>query len=83
MGNKSHFFRGGLSLPFIATFRTTSANESITLPYVSNGTYSGTIDWGDGTVVENSYENRTHSYAVIGNYDVTVKGDLVMSLIHN
>ena len=79
MGNKSHFFRqssGGGGDAFIATFRTTTDNESITLPYASNGTYSGTIDWGDGTIVENSYANRAHNYAVSGDYDVTVLGEL-------
>ena len=78
MSNKSHFFRqssGGGGDAFIATFRTTTANESITLPYLSNGTYSGTIDWGDGTVVANSYANRTHTYINSGDYDVTILGE--------
>ena len=75
MSSKSHFFRRGL--PFIATFRTTTDNETITLPYLTTGTYSGTIDWGDGTVVENSYDNSVHSYSVSGDYDITVKGNLV------
>ena len=78
MGNKSHFFRqssGGGGDAFIATFRTTSANESITLPYPSIGTYSGTIDWGDGTVVANSFANSTHTYTVAGDYDVTILGE--------
>ena len=77
MSNKSHFFRqssGGGGEPFIATFRTTTANESITLPYASNGTYSGTIDWGDGTVVANIYANRTHTYINSGDYDVEILG---------
>lgn len=80
MGNKLHFFRqssGGGGDAFIATFRTTTANESITLPYLNTGTYSGTIDWGDGTVVANSYANITHTYAVAGDYDVTILGDCI------
>mgnify|MGYP006100530321 CR=1 FL=1 len=80
MSNKLHFFRqssGGGGDAFIATFRTTSANETITLPYVSNGTYSGTIDFGDGTVVANTYANRTHTYTVDGFYTVTILGDCV------
>ena len=80
MSNKSHFFRqssGVVSDAFIATFRTTTANESITLPYLSNGTYSGTIDFGDGTVVANTYANRTHSYADSDFYTVTILGDCV------
>ena len=78
MSNKSHFFRqssGGGGEPFIATFRTTTANESITLPYLSNGTYSGTIDFGDGTVVANTYANRTHTYINSGDYDIAILGD--------
>ena len=80
MSNKSHFFRqssGVVSDAFISTFRTTTANESITLPYLSNGTYSGTIDFGDGTVVANTYANRTHTYTADGFYTVTILGDCV------
>ena len=79
MASKANFFRqsgGGGSEAFIATFRTTTDNESITLPYLSNGTYSGNIDWGDGTIVENTYENRTHTYLVSGDYDITVLGSI-------
>ena len=80
MSNNVHFFRqssGGGGDAFIATFRTTTANESISLPYNSSGTYSGTIDWGDGTVVANSYANRTHTYINSGDYDITILGDCI------
>lgn len=77
MSSKSHFFRQSGDTPFIATFRTTTANETLTLPYSSSGTYSGTIDWGDGTVVANTYANRTHTYVNSGDYDVTVNGEIV------
>ena len=77
MSNKSHFFRQSNGDAFIATFRTTSVNESITLPYVSNGTYNGTIDFGDGTVVANTYANRTHTYTTDGFYTVAILGDCV------
>lgn len=61
---------------FISTWRTTTPNESITLPYTINpsGTYTGTINWGDGTTSDNSYANRTHTYAVAGDYTITVTG---------
>lgn len=79
MSNKSHFFRqssGGGGDAFIATFRTTSANESITLPYLSNGTYSGTIDFGDGSAsVTNSFANRSHTYATAGDYNIKIDGE--------
>ena len=50
-------------------------NYSITLPYVQSNTYSGTIDWGDGTVVANTYANRTHTYATAGDYNVIIDGE--------
>jgi surface protein len=61
--------------PFISTFRTTTASETVTLPYEVAGTYSGTIDWGDGGPTSvNSYANRAHVYAVAGDYVITVTG---------
>ena len=59
---------------FISTWRTTTASESITLPYSNTGTYTGTIDWGDGTTSDNSYANRAHTYTTAGDYIVTVFG---------
>ena len=61
---------------FVSVWRTTSSSESITLPYYSTGTYSGTIDWGDGNFSANTYANRTHTYSFAGDYIVTVYGVL-------
>ena len=55
-------------------FRTTTANEVVTLPYEAAGTYAGTIFWGDTSSIANSYANRTHTYAVAGEYLVVVNG---------
>lgn len=60
--------------PIIMNFRTTTANESIVLPFVPLGYYEGTINWGDGTTSESFYSNRTHIYASAGTYTVTVSG---------
>lgn len=60
---------------FETKWRTSANNQSITLPYESNGTYSGTIDWGDGTVVANTYANRTHTYATGADYNVIIDGE--------
>ncbi len=60
--------------PFVSVFRTTSPDESITLPYVTGGTYSGIIDWGDGSLSANSYSNRTHTYSTAGDYTISVSG---------
>jgi len=62
--------------PFISIWRTTTPNESITLPYFLGGNYSGTINWGDGNVSGNSYANRTHTYSTPGDYTVTINGEL-------
>ena len=58
--------------PHISEWRTTTPNETVTLPYTTNGVYNGIIDWGDGTQSVNSYDNRTHTYATQGNYTITV-----------
>ena len=64
-----------ISSSFISTWRTTTASETITLPYQATGTYSGTIDWGDGSLLSvNDYANRTHTYAISGDYIITITG---------
>tara|TARA_R110002049_G_C9177884_1_gene563246 strand:- start:4688 stop:5668 length:981 start_codon:yes stop_codon:yes gene_type:complete len=79
--NQLHYLGGDLP-SFIATFNTanTSAGSSsateVSLPYSSFSTYSGTIDWGDGTITANNFANRTHNYASSGVYTVTVKGEI-------
>jgi len=61
-------------IPMIVTFNVVNNGDSITLPYSNTGTYSGTVNWGDGNTTANSYANRTHVYAVAGNYDITING---------
>lgn len=61
---------------FISVWRTTSPGETITLPYLALGTYTGTIDWGDSSTDINSYANRTHTYASPGDYTITITGDV-------
>lgn len=62
--------------PFISEWKTTAVDETVTLPYQTNGIYNGIIDWGDGTQSVNSYDNRTHTYATAGTYIITVYGRL-------
>jgi len=62
---------------FISIWRTTSSNESITLPYEPSGFYNGTIDWGDGQTSRNIYSNRTHTYVNPGDYTITITGSSV------
>ena len=65
------------SLPFISNWNTTFINQTITLPYEPTGFYYGTIDWGDGTITDNTYLNRTHVYTTPGSYTITITGTLV------
>jgi len=60
-------------LPFISVWRTTAPNQSLTIPF-GPGTYTGTIDWGDGNITPNSYANRVHTYVLAGDYTITVSG---------
>jgi surface protein len=62
--------------PFISTWRTSSNSESIGLPYSSGGTYTGTINWGDGNISANTYSNSTHTYDLAGDYTVTITGTI-------
>lgn len=64
----------GSSNPFSSEWRTTTVNETVTLPYEAGGTYDGFIDWGDGTTSINSFANRTHTYATAGYYTIKVYG---------
>lgn len=63
--------------PHISEWKTTTPNETVTLPYTTGslaGFYSGFIDWGDGTQSVNSYANRTHTYEFPGTYIITIDG---------
>jgi len=61
---------------FIATWTVSSDGDTITLPLLSGGTYSGTIDWGDASTSSLSYANRTHTFASAGTKTVTLIGTI-------
>jgi len=74
---------GGGGVPvnpdFVSTWDTTkagSASNTVVLPLLSGGTYSGTIDWGDGSTSALSYANRTHTYASGGVKLITISGQI-------
>jgi len=77
-------YRGGgggvpVSPNFVSTWDTTkvgSASDTVVLPLLSGGTYSGTIDWGDGSTSALSYANRTHVYASGGVKTITISGTI-------
>ena len=60
--------------PFVTTWRTTTNNESITIP-AADTTSTYTIDWGDGTVERDVSGVRTHTYASSGNHTIAISGD--------
>ena len=63
---------------FTTEWTTTANSEQITLPYtVVTGTYSGTIDWGDGNTDVNDGTVTTHTYATAGTYTVIITGDCI------
>ena len=74
------FLKGGGGAPspnpdFVSVWDTTkagSASDTVVLPLLSYGTYSGTVDWGDGTTSPFDYANRTHVYASSGIYTITI-----------
>jgi surface protein len=65
--------------PFVTTWQTTSAGESITIP-TSGGPeitdYDFQVDWGDGTVetVFGDDPDPSHTYVDAGSYTVTITG---------
>ena len=62
---------------FTTEWTTTANSELIALPYTFAGTYSGTIDWGDGNTDTSSYANSTHTYATAGTYTIIITGDCI------
>jgi hypothetical protein len=59
---------------FVTTWNVVSAGETVTLPLLSAGTFSGTIDWGDSSTSALSYANRAHTYTSAGTYTITISG---------
>ena len=59
---------------FVTTWKTTSTNESITIPTVGDG-YNYTVNWGDGDVSTNQTGNATHAYAATGEHEVRIIGN--------
>ncbi len=60
--------------PFITTWQTTTANETITIATNTSNTYNYTIDWGDGTVATNQTTDATHSYTTAGEHIIKISG---------
>ena len=85
-GNNHRMVRvvvSGASAPdtaFITTWRTTDADQQITLPVVGSGM---TILWGDNQNSTGVSGSTTHTYAAAGNYTVAVTGGLEQIQLNN
>ena len=69
--------------PFITTWTTTSANESITIPTFPGETYNYAVDWGDGEGSLNQADAATHVYTNPGTYTVLIFGDFPRIYFNN
>ena len=66
---------------FRSTWRTTTANETITLPLVDDGsTYNFTVDWGDespiSTITSFDDMDKTHNYTTAEDHNLVIEGTL-------
>lgn len=65
---------------FRSKWRTFLANDSISLPLVSNGTYNFFVNWGDGTsslITSYNQSDVTHYYVNPGDYTVVITGTII------
>jgi surface protein len=63
---------------FISFWQVSQSELSIELPLFSSGTYSFSVDWGDGTTASvSSYFDRSHTYQNSGIYRVSISGSLI------
>ena len=70
------------SSAFVTTWRTTTDNESITIPtYMTVGVH--TIDWGDGTAPTTARLSQTHVYEEPGTYTVSITGDFTQIKLYD
>jgi len=73
---------GGDTASFITTWRTTTSNESITIPTTGSG-YNYTVKTSDGQEIPNITGNATITFATAGDYDVSISGDFPRIYINN
>jgi len=74
---------GGLDgTSFITTWRTTTTNETITIPTISTG-YNYNIVTSDGQEFTGLTGNHTITFANAGDYDVSISGDFPRISINN
>ena len=65
------------SKPFVTTWRTDSANQGVTIPFVGSDI---NINWGDGNTTTGVSGTASHTYAAAGHHTVSVSGLTGISL---
>ncbi len=68
---------------FITTWKTSAANETITIPTYPGESYNYNVDWGDGNSNSGYYGNASHIYATAGTYTVSISGDFPRIYFNN
>jgi len=65
-----------VSIPFVSIWKTLIPDQEITIyTNPSYTSYNYTVDWGDGETSENQTTDATHSYAIKGDYTISITGD--------
>ena len=60
---------------FVTTWRTSAANQDLTIPMHTGSTYNYTVIWGDGSNSTGVTGNTAaHTYATAGDYKVRIYG---------
>ena len=75
-------FSSGDTTSFITTWRTTTTNETITIP-TSGGGYNYDISTSDGQTFTSVSGNQAITFATAGDYDVSISGDFPRININN
>jgi len=71
----------GLDGDYQLTSWTVDAGETVSFPFNSDfiSTYSGNIDWGDGSAIESfsnvKIQSLSHTYVDSGTYEIKIDGD--------
>lgn len=88
--NKANMFSINAPTPvtdYFITEWTVGTNQFIELPLSSSGVYDFSIDWGDGTPIQNitswNQPEKNHSFAVAGSYDVKILGACDYFIVNN
>ena len=72
------FVKVNTVMPFISHWRTTTSNETITLPLRAGHDYNFTVNWGDGStadqITSDTDTDKSHTYSTAGVYTVTITG---------